>query len=88
MSRRINRRGASYETRRVFLRMKSIRMNCPKVIVFVKEAFPRQIAETFFTNSTRLRSRASMRQSQTCNGMLNGLAGVRRGCMLQRTQRL
>ena len=25
-----------YDTRRVFLRMKSIRMNCPSVIVFVK----------------------------------------------------
>ena len=47
-------------TRRVFLRMKSIRMNCPSVIVFVKYALPRQIADTFFTNSTRLRSRASM----------------------------
>jgi len=49
-----------YDTRRVFLRMKSIRMNCPNVIVFVKYALPRQMAETFFTNSTRLRSRASM----------------------------
>jgi len=27
----------------------------PSVIVFVKYAFPRQIADTFFTNSTRLR---------------------------------
>ena len=25
-----------YDTRRVFLRMKSMRMNCPNVIVFVK----------------------------------------------------
>ncbi len=38
-------------------------MNCPNVIVFVKYAFPRQIAETVFTNSTRLRSRASARSS-------------------------
>src|SRR5438093_12286219 len=28
--------GPPYETLRVFLRMKSIRMNCPSVIVFVK----------------------------------------------------
>ena len=28
--------GSPYETLRVFLRMKSIRMNCPSVIVFVK----------------------------------------------------
>ena len=41
--------------------MKSIRMNCPSVIVFVKYAFPRQMALTFFTNSTRLLSRASMK---------------------------
>ena len=50
-----------YDTRRVFRRMKSIRMNCPSVIVFVKYAFPRQMALTFFTNSTRLLSRASMK---------------------------
>ena len=49
------------DTRRVFRRMKSIRMNCPSVMVFVKYALPRQIAETYFTNSTRLRSRASMK---------------------------
>src|SRR5438105_3708837 len=55
-------RGAAWrqDTRRVFRRMKSIKMNCPSVIVFVKYALPRQIALTFFTNSTRLRSRASM----------------------------
>src|SRR5438045_2926037 len=53
-------RSARQDTRRVFLRMKSIRMNCPRVIVLVKYALPRQIADTFFTNSTRLRSRASM----------------------------
>src|SRR5207247_6311688 len=53
--------GSPYETLRVFLRIKSIRMNCPSVIVLVKYALPRQIALTFFTNSTRLRSRASMK---------------------------
>src|SRR2546425_1811619 len=50
-----------YETLRVFLRIKSIKMNCPNVIVLVKYAFPLQIADTFLTNSTRLRSRASMK---------------------------
>src|SRR2546426_5988843 len=49
-----------HDTLLVFLLMKSIRMNCPNVIVLVKYAFPLQIADTFFTNSTRLRSRASM----------------------------
>jgi hypothetical protein len=41
--------------------MKSIRMNWPSVIVFVKYAFPLQMDATCFTNSTRLRSRASMK---------------------------
>src|SRR5207247_10340835 len=58
---REDRRDAfAYDTLLVFLRMKSIRINCPSVIVFVKYALPRQIAETVFTNSTRLRSRPSM----------------------------
>src|SRR6266496_207625 len=35
-----------YDTLLVFLRMKSVRMNCPSVIVFVKCALPRQIAWT------------------------------------------
>jgi len=52
-----------YDTLRVFLRMKSIRMNCPSVIVFVKYALPRQIADTVFTNSTRLRSRVALARS-------------------------
>jgi hypothetical protein len=50
-----------YETRRVLRFMKSIKMNCPSVIVFVKYAFPLQIDATCLTNSTRLRSRASMK---------------------------
>ena len=41
--------------------MKSIRMNCPSVMVLVKYALPRQISETFFTKSTSSRSRASMK---------------------------
>ena len=48
-------------TRRVFRFMKSIRMNCPSVIVLVKYAFPLQMDATCLTNSTRLRSRASMK---------------------------
>src|SRR6266511_3728086 len=50
-----------HDTSRVFLLMKYIKMNCASVIVFVKYAFPRQIDDTFFTNSTSLRSRASMK---------------------------
>jgi hypothetical protein len=55
-----SQRTMSYETLRVFRFMKSIRINCPSVIVLVKYAFPRQISSTLFTKSTRLRSRASM----------------------------
>ena len=35
-------------------------MNWPSVIVFVKYALPRLISDTRFTNSTSVRSRASM----------------------------
>ena len=48
-------------TRLVFRFMKSIRMNCPSVIVLVKYAFPLQMLATCLTKSTRLRSRASMK---------------------------
>ena len=48
------------DTRRVLRFMKSMRMNWPSVIVLVKYAFPLQIDATCLTNSTRLRSRASM----------------------------
>ena len=47
-------------TLRVFRFMKSMRMNWPSVIVLVKYALPLQMAATCLTNSTRLRSRASM----------------------------
>jgi hypothetical protein len=56
-----DRRRKNYETLRVCRFMKSIRMNCPRVMVLVKYAFPLQIEATCLTNSTRLRSRASMK---------------------------
>ncbi len=56
-----SRHGQNYETLRVCRFMKSIRMNCPSVIVLVKYAFPLQMDATCFTKSTRLRSRASMK---------------------------
>jgi hypothetical protein len=51
----------TYETLRVLRFMKSMRMNCPSVMVFVKYAFPLQIEATCLTKSTRLRSRANMK---------------------------
>ncbi len=50
-----------YETLRVLRFMKSMRMNCPSVMVFVKYALPLQIEATCLTKSTRLRSRANMK---------------------------
>jgi hypothetical protein len=51
----------TYETLRVLRFMKSMRMNCPRVMVFVKYALPLQIEATCLTKSTRLRSRANMK---------------------------
>src|SRR5260221_460039 len=45
----------------VFRFRKSMRMNCPSVMVVVKYALPRLISLMRFTNSTRARSRASMK---------------------------